>query len=266
MSRDSPHHEIHWVDQNSREFQARSERWLVRDTSSVGAHDTMPSEWQRHGIQLPERADGFHTTTSKRDTLTRRRRTQASTKEGESESHEVFKKAKDGVDFRNVSWPRTTTIFLKLIFATGVLSMPTAMYSLGAIPLSFRETSRQGIPNATLSPIWAGFFSIFIAVLIVVIAVTAVDRPAAARQQGGFELGYYVIAQPTFAERMTATATVFLSSAGTSAFLTVNSETGNPQDYRKALYLCMGLVLCMYLSFSLVVYRWTGQWVVKPSL
>ncbi|KAI1092573.1 amino acid transporter [Rostrohypoxylon terebratum] len=113
---------------------------------------------------------------------------------------------------------------------------------------------------------WAGFLSIFLAVFIVVIGVTTVDRPAAAPQSGPFDLGYHVIAYPSFSEGMTATTTIFVSSAGTSAFLPVLSEMRNPRDYKKALYICMGLVLCMYLSFSLVVYRWTGQWVANPSL
>jgi hypothetical protein len=113
---------------------------------------------------------------------------------------------------------------------------------------------------------WVGFFSIVIAILVVVIGVTLQDRPAAAPQEGDYELGYYVIAYPTFVAGMTATATIFVSSAGTSAFLPVISEMRNPRDYKKALYICMGLVLCMYLSFSLVVYRWCGQWVANPSL
>lgn len=46
---------------------------------------------------------------------------------------EIFKKTTKGVDFRTVSWPKTTVIFLKVIFATGVLTIPTAMYSLGAV-------------------------------------------------------------------------------------------------------------------------------------
>lgn len=45
---------------------------------------------------------------------------------------EVFRS--DGeVNFRTVSWPRASVIFLKVIFATGVLSIPTAMVSLGAV-------------------------------------------------------------------------------------------------------------------------------------
>lgn len=47
----------------------------------------------------------------------------------ELESHEVFKKTDDGVDFRNVSWPFAAVIFLKTIFATGVLSRLALTYS-----------------------------------------------------------------------------------------------------------------------------------------
>lgn len=113
---------------------------------------------------------------------------------------------------------------------------------------------------------WAGFASIFTAVLIVVIAVTTRDRPAAAPQTGPYELGYYVIAYPTFAAGMVASCTIFVSSAGTSAFLPVISEMKRPQDYRKALFVCMAIVNSAYLAFSLVVYRWCGTWVASPSL
>jgi len=65
---------------------------------------------------------------------------------------------------------------------------------------------------------------------------------------------------------MTASATIFVSSAGTSAFLPVISEMRNPRDYNKAVYVCMAIVNSAYLSFSLVVYRWCGKWVASPSL
>jgi hypothetical protein len=113
---------------------------------------------------------------------------------------------------------------------------------------------------------WAGFISIFTAVFIVVIAVTTLDRPAAAPQTGDFELGYFVIANPTFIAGITASATIFVSSAGTSAFLPVISEMRKPKDFNKALYVCMAIVQAAYLSFSLVVYKWCGQWVASPSL
>jgi hypothetical protein len=113
---------------------------------------------------------------------------------------------------------------------------------------------------------WVGFISLVVAVLIVVIAVTIQDRPAAAPPTGDFDLGYRVIAYPSFAAGMTATATIFISSAGTSAMLPVISEMRNPRDFKKALYTCNSIVLAMYLAFALVVYRWCGQYVANPAL
>lgn len=275
--------------------------------------------------------------------------------EGTLEDYEVFKKTNEGVDFRTVGWPRASIIFLKVIFATGVLSIPTAMYSLGAVGgalsvigwgalntytamiqgdfrnnhlgchsiadmaqvvggvwvkeltgalfiIAYVLCAGSGIVGVSVGLnalshhaactvwwsflatvvvaiaasvrkfhklawlTWAGFASIFIAVLIVCIAVTQLDRPAAAPQTGPYELGYYAIAYPTFAAGMVASSTIFVSSAGTSAFLPVISEMRDPRDYRKALFTCMGFVTAAYLSLSLVVYRWCGQWVASPSL
>ena len=62
---------------------------------------------------------------------------------------------------------------------------------------------------------WAGFASIFIAVFIVVVAVTQLDRPAAAPQEGEYELGYYIVPEGvTFAAGVVASCTIFVSSAG----------------------------------------------------
>lgn len=46
----------------------------------------------------------------------------------------------------------------------------------------------------------------------------------------------------------------------------VIAEMRDPKEFNKALFVCMGLVNAGYLSFSLVVYRWCGQWVASPSL
>lgn len=270
------------------------------------------------------------------------------------EAEEVFKKDAN-VNFRTVGWQRATVIFLKVIFAVGVLTIPTAMYALGAVGGSlsvlgwgalhtwasviqgdFRNNHRKchGIADmagevggvvakeitgflflaayvllvgsgilgvsiafnvfsghALCTPwfsfistilivaaasvrkfsqigwlTWAGFISIFTAVFIVVVAVTQRDRPAAAPAAGKFELGYAAVAYPTFAAGMVATCSIHVSYAGTSAFLPVISEMREPKDFRKALFICMGIVTAAYLSFSLVVYRWCGQWVASPSL
>lgn len=113
---------------------------------------------------------------------------------------------------------------------------------------------------------WAGFVSIFVAVFIVVIGVTTRDRPAAAPQTGPYDFGYFAIAYPTFVTGISASANIFVSSAGTSAFLPVIAEMKNPKDFRKSLYICMGFVNAAYLSFGLVLYKWCGKWVANPSL
>jgi hypothetical protein len=276
-----------------------------------------------------------------------------------SDHFEVFKKTHaDGsaaVDFRTVGWVRACMIFLKIIFATGVLSIPSAMYELGAVGgalsvvgwgalntylavvqgdfrnnhagvhtivdmaeivggawlkeltgalylIAYAICGGSGIIGVSVglnalshhaactvwwsllatvviaafasvrkfheigALTWVGFFSIFVAVFIVVVGVTTTSRPAAAPQTGDFDLGYRVVAYPSFIAGMSASATIFVSSAGTSAMIPVIAEMRNPRDYRKALFVCMGFVNAAYLAFSLVVYKWCGKWVASPSL
>ncbi len=97
-------------------------------------------------------------------------------------------------------------------------------------------------------------------------AVTVVDRPAAAPQTGPFELGYIVIGHPTFIVGVSSCMNIFVSSAGAAHFVPIMAEMRNPMDYKKSIYLGMGVVQASYLTFSLVVFRWCGQWVASPSL
>ncbi|CAG8887271.1 unnamed protein product [Penicillium egyptiacum] len=281
--------------------------------------------------------------------------TEAGTPRDSSEEHEVFKKTEDGVSFRSVGWFKACIIFVKVLFATGVLSLPASLYSLGAVGGSisivawgafntysfvilgnFRKkhphchsiadmaevaggffakeltgllfligyvlvtgsgiigvsTGLNALSHHSACTVWwsligavvivatasirklqhvgwltyIGFISIYAAVLIVVIGVTTRDRPAAAPQEGPYDLGFVTINNPGFAAGMVASSTIFVCTAGTSAFIPVMSEMRNPKDYKKALYLCMIVVNASYLAFSLVVYRWCGQWVASPSL
>ncbi|KAI8942502.1 hypothetical protein NX059_000566 [Plenodomus lindquistii] len=268
---------------------------------------------------------------------------------------EVFKRGEGIEDFRTVHWIQTTMILLKLIFATGVLTIPSAMYTLGAFPgainvlgwqflntwcaliqgnfrhrhagchsiadmgyvvggkfirelagvlflIAFIIVAASGIVGVSTAlnalsehalctnyfsiiaalmvgicasvrkfekiawVTWAGFISVFVAVFIVVVGVTTLDRPAAAPQSGPYDFGYHVISHPTFAAGITAASTIFCSGAGTPAFLPVMSEMRNPKEFGKAVKWCMGFVTAAYLSFSLVVYKWCGKWVASPSL
>ncbi|KAF4420089.1 hypothetical protein F53441_14401 [Fusarium austroafricanum] len=269
---------------------------------------------------------------------------------------EVFKQGDGVVDFRTVGWIQASVIFLKVIFATGVLTIPSAMFVLGALPGAINVLGWQALNTycaiiqgnfrnahagchsiadmanvvggiwlkevvgvlflvtyaivgasgifgtsvalnalsnhalctnwfmlvATIAVLilasvrkfekiawltWAGFLTVYIAVFIVVVGVGARGgRPAAAPQTGHYDFGYHVIGNPTFVAAITSVSTIFCSGAGTSAFLPVISEMKRPRDYNKAVYLCMGIVTASYLTFSLVVYKYCGQWVASPSL
>lgn len=272
-----------------------------------------------------------------------------------AEELKVFKKTTEGVSFRDVGWFKACILFVKVLFATGVLSLPSALLSLGAVGGAisivawgafntyafvilgnFRlrrphchsiadmaevvggvirkettgllfiigyvlvigsgivgvSTALNALSYHTACTVWwsfvamivviatasvrrltyigwltyAGFISIYAVVLIVVIGVTTRDRPAAAPQSGPYDLGYMAINNPGFASAMVTSSTIFVSSAGTSAFLPIISEMRIPRDYKKALYPCIVLVTASYLVFSLVVYRWCGQWVASPLL
>lgn len=274
---------------------------------------------------------------------------------GEIEDHEVFNDTADGVSFHTVAWPHAAMIFCKILCSTGIMSIPAAMASLGAVggalvvvgwgvfntysayiagnfkqrhphvhgisdmagmvggPVA-REASEflfvlafllgmgSGIVGVTTAintfsnhaactvwwsviamvviiPIasirklhqiawltWVGFASILAAVFTVTIAVTTRDRPAAAPQTGPYEFGYYAIGHTTFSVGIVACCNILLGSAGHPGFIPVISEMKNSKDYNKALFASMGFINTLYLSLSLVIYRWCGKWVASPSL
>lgn len=140
----------------------------------------------------------------------------------------------------------------------------TAIFSLVSAILitlcsSVRTFSRLGWLT------WFGFATFFLAIFIFTVAVTQQDRPAAAPKTGKFELGYSIIAFPSFVVGMINASNLFICTSGSSMFLPVISEMKRPQDYRKACLLAGFIVGAMYLSFSLVIYRWCGSWISTPA-
>lgn len=115
-------------------------------------------------------------------------------------------------------------------------------------------------------PMTLAFMSVMGGVLAVVIGVTLTDRPAAAPAEGDFDFGFHVVAHPTFAAGITASATIFISSAAGPVYLPVIAEMKRPSDYRKAVIPVGVIVGSIYLSLSMVVYYYCGQWIATPSL
>ena len=115
---------------------------------------------------------------------------------------------------------------------------------------------------------WVGFGSILIAILIVVIAVTLPERPAAAPKTGDFELGFSALppAGATFASAWAASLAIYASSANTSGFVPVISEMRDPRLFFRSMYTCMLWITTSYLALAITVYAYCGKWVASPAL
>ncbi|KAF5986611.1 neutral amino acid permease [Fusarium coicis] len=163
-----------------------------------------------------------------------------------------------------------------LISAAGIVSISTAFNAIsnhgactviftliGAISITLFSSVRTFSRLGWLT--WIGFFTFFVAVFIFVVAVTQQDRPATAPKTGDYELGWTAIAHPTFVAGITASANIFISNSGSSMYLPVLSEMKRPEHFKKAVLVTGVLVMAMYLSFSLVIYRWCGVWLATPA-
>ncbi|EME81882.1 uncharacterized protein MYCFIDRAFT_71783 [Pseudocercospora fijiensis CIRAD86] len=216
------------------------------------------------------------------------------------EEHEVFKKNGE-VSFRTVGWPRASVIFLKVIFATGVLSIPTAMVSLGAVGGSlnviawsafntyvaiifgdFRNRHARCHSVADMAEIVGGYWAkelvgaIFIicyvlcagsGILGVTVGLNALSHHAACT------VWWTVLATGVIIVLMVVVIGVTTRDRPAAAPQTGPYElgyfavpSGIPFAAGVAVYACMSLVTAAYLAFSLVVYKWCGKWVASPSL
>lgn len=103
---------------------------------------------------------------------------------------------------------------------------------------------------------WTGLITVVIAVMIVVIAVSLLERPAAAPATGPFVLGFSPFPAPTttFTTGLSATLNIFVSSGNTPGYIPVQSEMRNPKDYNKALFVCMGFINASYITIGTIMY------------
>lgn len=103
---------------------------------------------------------------------------------------------------------------------------------------------------------WAGFISVVIAVMMVVIAVALRDRPAAAPATGDFDLGFSWLPATGvgFVGGFSASLAVYASSGNICAYVPVLSEMKNPRDYWKSVATCMTWINASYLSFTITMF------------
>lgn len=104
------------------------------------------------------------------------------------------------------------------------------------------------------------------AVLAVVIGASRLDRPAAAPQTGPYDLGFVVVSYPNFAAGITAANAIFVSSTGCPGTIPIISEMKKPKDFTKVTVAVACIVTVIYLTLSMTMYSYVGQWVASPSL
>ncbi|EGY21030.1 uncharacterized protein VDAG_02554 [Verticillium dahliae VdLs.17] len=126
---------------------------------------------------------------------------------------------------------------------------------------------------------WIGFASLFTAVFIIVIGVTQVDRPAAAPQEGPFDIGVVTIGAPAVAPGLTAAVNIFAAFSSTPTFMPVIAEMKAPRAFKNSLFSSQIVLFICHVTMSLVVYlqdrqsgpraasasprQWCGQLVVR---
>ncbi len=138
---------------------------------------------------------------------------------------------------------------------------------------------------------WVGLFSIVGAILTLAISVGVEDRPAAAPQDGPWDKDLRIVsvkeicivwptppetaadplspsrsAQPTFAAAMNAVCTLLFAYGSTPAYMNVVAEMRDPRGFTKAAVTAQSVMTAVYLSLSIVVYYYCGQYVASPAL
>ena len=114
---------------------------------------------------------------------------------------------------------------------------------------------------------WVGVTSILAAVFTVTIAVGVESRPASApATPGPFHSDWQVTTNASFADAMSAIATIIFAYSGTPGFFSIASEMRDPRHYGRSLMTCQGVITVVYLVVGIVVYYYCGSYVASPAL
>uniref|UniRef100_L2GHZ4 Neutral amino acid transporter n=1 Tax=Colletotrichum fructicola (strain Nara gc5) TaxID=1213859 RepID=L2GHZ4_COLFN len=208
---------------------------------------------------------------------------------------EVFQQAQ----YRALGWKRTVIILMKLCFATGVLTIPSAFSAVGYGPgiillvswgtlttyyayvmYAFRmrypgvhniadAAALMGGPVAReYSNAWKIVDSGMDWVCIDIHGRIhcSVDRPAAAPQEGPYDMEVHSIGAPAFVPGVVATINLFVGYGSTPTFMPVIAEMRSPRSFTKSLFSSQIFLGACYVSFGTVVYVYCGKYVASPSL
>ena len=92
------------------------------------------------------------------------------------------------------------------------------------------------------------------------------ERPASAPQDTTWAPNYRIIGNGTFVETISAVSQLVFAFAGTPAFFPIISEMRDPRYYTRALLICQGTVVAVYITIGCVVYCYCGSYIASPAL
>ncbi|KAH7203127.1 transmembrane amino acid transporter protein-domain-containing protein [Fusarium redolens] len=140
----------------------------------------------------------------------------------------------------------------------------TAVFVVVAAIASFGLASIRTLGMTWVA--WTGLVSVFIAVLMVTIAVGIQDRPSSAPQTGPWESDFKLLGRPSFTKAISAVSSIVFAFAGTPGFFPIAAEMRDPRYYTRALLICQSIVTATYISVGTVVYYYCGSFVASPAL
>ncbi|GAA6034581.1 hypothetical protein JCM8097_005407 [Rhodosporidiobolus ruineniae] len=168
-------------------------------------------------------------------------------------------------------------LFMLFVAGAGIVGLSTALnaislhatctawFVLVAAVVTFPFASLRTLGSIKFVG-WIGLASVVVSILLVTIAVGAGGRPSPAPQTGPWEKGIVYFGSPTFADAMSAISNIMLSFAGACIFLPIVSEMRDIRQAPKAVFASQAFVTAFYLSISVVVYMYAGQYVASPAL
>lgn len=100
-----------------------------------------------------------------------------------------------------------------------------------------------------------------------IIAVGVQDRPASAPQTDtAWVSDFKIVANPSFAQAISAVSSIIFAYSGTPGFFSIVSEMRHPRQYTKAVMICQISLTAIYIIIGCVIYYYCGSYVASPAL
>ena len=103
-------------------------------------------------------------------------------------------------------------------------------------------------------------------VFTLTIATGVQDRPADAPEFGQWKSDWKVVGNPSFAEAMSAVASLVLAYGGLPAYFSIVSEMKDPRYYTRSVLFCQATATIVYIIIGVIVYYFCGSYVGSPAL